>query len=224
MDKISCIIPAYNEAKRISEVLSVVLKHELINEIIVVNDGSTDNTLEVVKKFKNIKIINYKKNMGKSHAVYMAMKKAKNNLFLLLDSDLIGLNKENLTSLIMPVLNGNADLSISLRKNAPKIFRLIGLDFISGERVIPRSLVSNYSHMLKLSGFELEVFLNKHIINKNLRIKVVRWDNVISPYPNSKFGFVKGTYRFLNMCKQIFKSIGIFGFFSQIFKMLSLIV
>ena len=49
--ELSCIIPAYNEAPRIAAVLEAVLAHPLITEVIVVDDGSQDNTAEVAERY-----------------------------------------------------------------------------------------------------------------------------------------------------------------------------
>lgn len=67
MQKISCIIPIYNEKKRVCNILSVVTKINNIDEIICVDDASTDGTVNKIKsKFPTIKIIQHKKNYGKA--------------------------------------------------------------------------------------------------------------------------------------------------------------
>ena len=67
--KISIIIPVFNEEKTISRVLKKILNLKLIwkKEVIVVNDGSTDNTLKIIKKFKPRRIISYSQNRGKGY-------------------------------------------------------------------------------------------------------------------------------------------------------------
>ena len=64
---VSCIIPAYNERGRISNVLDVVCKHSHISEILVVDDGSTDGTHKEVENYKErkIRLIRLKKNKGR---------------------------------------------------------------------------------------------------------------------------------------------------------------
>ena len=79
MSKVSIIIPIFNEEKLIRKLLNKLKKIKLINnlkkEIICINDGSTDNTLNILKKFKFIKIIN-QKNFGKGFAVQQGIKQA----------------------------------------------------------------------------------------------------------------------------------------------------
>jgi len=222
MLKISCIIPAYNEGKRIAHVLKIIENHPLVNETIVINDGSTDNTAEVVRKFKKVKFLNNKKNLGKIKTMIRGLDICKNNTVMFIDSDLVGLTKEDIAELIKPVAEGRADITISLRKNAPWFWRIVGMDFISGERVFNKNIIKNHKELTKLPGWGLETYMNKQVIKNNLRIKVVRWNNVESPWPQEKFGYLKGTKRLMGMMIQVFRTGGLFGTIWMVPKMLSL--
>lgn len=87
-------IMAYNEEKNISNLLQELLKQKLsfVKEIVVVNDGSTDKTAGIVKKFlknKRIKLINIKKRGGKVSAINHFLKAAKSEILLLESADTI---------------------------------------------------------------------------------------------------------------------------------------
>ena len=90
--KLSIIIPAYNEEKLIKKSITLIQnylkKRKINNEIIVVNDGSSDNTLEIIKKLKKLRLISYKKNKGKGYAVRKGMLAARGDLMLFSDTDL----------------------------------------------------------------------------------------------------------------------------------------
>ena len=218
--KVSCIVPAYNEGKRIAKVLKVISDNNLVDEIIAINDGSADNTKKEIEKFKKVKLISYKKNQGKSHAIMLGIKEAKGKFIMFIDSDLIGLKKEDISNLIEPVISNEADVSISLRKNAPWICHKLGIDFISGERVIKREIVQDFNELKKMPGFAIEsAFINKRIIENKARIKIVKWNKVESPYPAAKFGFIKGNIRLARMILVIVRQIGIYGIIWQIIKM-----
>ena len=174
--KISCIIPVYNEGPRIAKVLKIICGHPVIDELIVVNDGSKDNSLDIIKQFKGIKIISYTLNKGKSYAIMEGLNAAKNNLVMLIDSDLVGLNKSNIHNLALPLIKNQADVSISLRKNSLLIYKLMGIDFVSGERVFNKNIFGNLKSLKRIPGFGLESLMNKRIIKKHLKIKIVRWD------------------------------------------------
>lgn len=90
LPKLSIIVPAYNEGKTIAEVLAG-LKKELDNklayEIIVVNDGSTDNSRETLEAIPYIKLINHKINRGYSSSLKTGIEKSQYDWVLTFDSD-----------------------------------------------------------------------------------------------------------------------------------------
>jgi len=173
--------------------LAVASAHPLIHEIIVVDDGSTDNTAEVVKLFPSIKLISYRMNRGKSFAMATGVAVAKCELLMLLDADLSGLADEHITALATPVLLGEADVSLSLRQNSLLVFRAIGLDFVSGERVIRKELLSEALEEISgLPRFGIEVFMNRKIIARRLTISVAHWPEVTQSRKTEKFGYWKG--------------------------------
>lgn len=220
MSKVSCIIPAFNEALRIETVLKAVYGHPLIDEILVIDDGSKDNTKDVVGKYDGVNLIVHEKNKGKSQTVVDGIIQSKGDILFLLDADLVGLTSENISDLIEPVISGRADISISMRKNSPWIDRKIGLDFISGERVFPKKLVqNNLDEMGKLAHFGLEVYLNKLIIKNKYRIKVVFWENVDSMWKYKKSGLFVGLKSDFFMILDILKTVSIFEVVRQFVKM-----
>lgn len=92
--KISIIIPAFNEAKRIGASIHTILDYltstSWTYEIIVIDDGSTDSTFAVVKTLKNkyIKLVSYNPNRGKGYAVHQGLCQARFDLVLFTDADL----------------------------------------------------------------------------------------------------------------------------------------
>lgn len=221
--KISCIICAFNEEKRISTVLNATKNHPYIDEVIVINDGSTDKTREIVEQFDFVKLISREKNGGKSKAMAKGIKEARNEILLFLDADLLHIKADDITKLVKPVIEGRADMSISLRKNSLWIYKKIGLDFVSGERVIYKKfLINKIENIKKLPGFGIEVFMNRIIIENKLRIEIVKWKNVISERKSNKMGFWKGTFGDLKMIKEILKVISFKEIILQNYRILKL--
>lgn len=90
--QLSVVIPAYNEAVRlgrnIENVIDYLAKNFPSHELIVVDDGSTDNTAEIVKKYKNIRLISYTPNQGKGYAIRMGVSQTSGETVLFMDADL----------------------------------------------------------------------------------------------------------------------------------------
>ena len=93
MIKASIYIPAYNAEKTISKVLESVFNQSIpFDEVIVVNDCSRDNTLNYLKPFSNLRVINNKENKGLSYCRNIALESSKNNYVASIDADVV-LNK-----------------------------------------------------------------------------------------------------------------------------------
>ncbi|MBL7078100.1 glycosyltransferase family 2 protein [Candidatus Shapirobacteria bacterium] len=115
--KVSCIIPAYNEVKNIKRVLALLVNFPLLSEIIVVNDGSTDKTGEIVKNnFPQVRLIILPKNQGKADALIAGAKAAKHPVLFFCDADLINLKKTHLNSLIKPVLGKKVKMMVGAQE------------------------------------------------------------------------------------------------------------
>ena len=211
--RITCIIPAYNEANRIADVLKVALDHPSLSEIIMVDDGSTDGTaaqaLEASALYGHFQLIRHETNRGKSSAIATGIEEATGDLLLFLDSDLKGLGLPAISALIKPVTEGDADVALSLRRNAPRLWHWLGVDYISGERIMPRALLSAHTETIRnLRGFGLEVFLNSLWIQQNLRLSVVEWPAVESTPKWQKLGWLRGALADMNMLADMFATVG----------------
>lgn len=214
---LSCIIPAYNEAPRIANIVKLALSAPSITEVCVIDDGSNDGTLDQVRRFPQIHLIAKTKNQGKTKAVIDGIEATKSSHLIFLDADLQNLTIEAIEALIAPVKSGEYDVSFSLRKNAPALWHLLGIDYISGERVIPRTLLVNkVDAMHNLPRFGLEVFMNEQIISNNLRLKIVPWTQVESPLKAQKQGILRGIWADVLMIMDIVRTIGFLKIIKQI--------
>lgn len=105
--KISVIIPAYNEEDNIITVIEKTKKNENVQEIIVVNNLSTDRTEELAKK-AGAKVVNC--NMqGKGYAMEAGMKIAQNDIIVFLDADIPGYSENIIYKLTQPIIERNID-------------------------------------------------------------------------------------------------------------------
>ena len=206
MHKVSCIIPAYNEASRIDKVLSIVSGHPSFAEVIVVDDGSKDTTTDVVRTFPNVRLICHEQNKGKSMAMYTGVTSAIGDIIVFIDADLVGLSQKDITALIDPVITDKARWSMSMRNNTPWHFRKLGLDYISGERVFHREdLTPILEDFKKVSGYGIETFLNLFLIKQGYSLAVVYWADTRFAWKSEKVGFWKGLKGEIKMSREINK-------------------
>ena len=219
LNKYSCIITAFNENPRILDVLKVAIKIKNVDEVIVVDDGSSDDTSNVIKSnFSQVKLIIHETNRGKVEAVRTGVNASKNNSLLLLDADLVGLVTGEIEKALDLFENGNLDCLVMLteadkyNKLIRKIFR--GTSYVAGDRIIKKVILQNVLKDTSLKNYGLEIAENKYLL-KN-KSKVARFQlSAIDLGKNSKYGIIKGTIGEIKMWRDIFKTAGFKFFFEQ---------
>jgi glycosyltransferase involved in cell wall biosynthesis len=118
--KLSIIMPVYNEAKYIDEIISLVCAvdiGDITKEIIIIESNSTDGTRELVKKYENkpeFKIIYEERPAGKGHAVRNGIKAATGDILLIQDADL-EYNPNEYPILLKPIIDGKAKFVLGSR-------------------------------------------------------------------------------------------------------------
>ncbi|MEE9379551.1 MAG: glycosyltransferase family 2 protein [Candidatus Lokiarchaeia archaeon] len=111
----SIVIPLYNEENSIKDLINRIPNHDLY-EIIIVDDGSTDNSVKRIKEITNreIKIIHHEKNQGYGAALLTGFKHATGDIIITMDSDGQH-NPEEIPYLIKPIINNQADVVVGSR-------------------------------------------------------------------------------------------------------------
>lgn len=220
MKKISCIISALNEGPRIGKVLKAVSNHPLIDEIIVVDDGSSDNTSEEALKFKDVKVIRHKKNMGKTKSMLDGCKNTKNELVMFLDADLVDLTPDNISRLVKPVMNGSVDLAIGMVKHDSSmhfIATIVGQGAYSGQRAMKKEIA--IENLKKVQGYGAEAIINQYVLDNNLKFIIVDWLNVKATLRFKEVGFKESFSSLIKTFNEIFTAVSPFKFLKQLLKM-----
>lgn len=100
--RITAIIPAYNEESTIGEVVKITNQNSMVEEVIVISDGSTDRTGKVAKQY-GAKVIELEENIGKGGAMLIGAVNSDADILLFLDADLIGLTTGHIDNLLLQI-------------------------------------------------------------------------------------------------------------------------
>ncbi len=187
--KISIIIPVYNEAATCVELINKVKNHPLEKEIIVVDDGSTDGSYELLSQVENITLLKHENNKGKGAAIQTAIPFIGGDIVILQDGDL-EYDPTDYDVLIRPIEAGEADIVFGsrwLKRKNPWSFHYFGNrlitffsnilnqrwinDMTSCYKAIPRNIFKQLE--LKSQGFGLEAEITAKVFKKGYRVKEV---------------------------------------------------
>ena len=181
--KISCIIPAFNEESTIIGVIKNVKKVKVINEIIVVDDSSTDNTYKNAKS-EGVRVIKNAKNKGKGAAIKTGISHSSGDIILFLDADLYSISPKKIASILQPLENDEADfVKTSFTRARGRVTELVVKPLfkvvfpfikfnqpLSGQFAIKRELL-NELRIDDKWGVDIQILLQ--LVKKGVRISEV---------------------------------------------------
>lgn len=184
MKKVTIIIPAYNEERTVAEVLKKVNSlslGDLKKEIIVIDDGSTDQTFNkirsVAKDIPSLYPIRHKKNKGKGAAVVSGIKKATGDIIVIQDADL-EYNPEDIPRLIKPILDNKAMVVYGTRLKTKPVFfgknRTPHLHHFFGNKLL--SLITSILYGSSISDMETGYKAMKQEVLSGIRLHARSFD------------------------------------------------
>lgn len=190
--ELSVIIPVYNEIDTIEEILKRVEQVNLAEELIIVDDGSTDGSREILKKIAHddpkIHLILHEKNQGKGSAVQTGIHASSSDLLLIQDADL-EYDPRDYASLLKPIEEGIADVVYGSRfLGAPRrttmfwhmianklltlmtniLFNSILSDMETGYKLFRREIIVDIP--LKSKRFDFEPEITAKLLKRKVRI------------------------------------------------------
>lgn len=189
--KITVIIPAFNEKNTIQEIVRRVQAMKMVDEIIIVDDGSTDGTRDLISNMdgkNNVRIILHEKNQGKGAAVRTGISAATGEVLMIQDADL-EYDPREYPNLMKPIEEGMADVVYGSRfLGAPHrailfwnmvanklltlmtniLYNNILTDMETGYKLFKREVVADIKIHAKRFDFEPE--FTAKILKKNVRV------------------------------------------------------
>ena len=221
--RVAAVVPAYNEGHTIGQVLAVLQQSPDIDEVIVVNDGSTDDTAERAAEL-GARVLNLYPNRGKGGAMKAWVQATladivlfihkpdyyepdlKEWIVLFIDADLVGLNHTHCTALLEPVLQGKADMTVGLFTGGRASTTLAQkmAPFLSGQRAVRREIVECIPE-LEDSRYGVEVAISRYASSNSIRVEKVPLQDVSQIMKEEKQGFVTGAKNRIMMYWEILK-------------------
>jgi len=200
--KVSAVIPAHNEQERIADVLDVVVGCSKLNEVIVVDDGSKDDTFKVAKRFPGVKVESLGSNKGKTQAMNRGVEVAKSPHILFLDADLKGLEESHIEKMIDKYQDCEMVIGIFHKgKWHTDLSQKIFSSHLSGQRILSEQTWNNLN-LNKVGEFGAEMALFK----MNLSVREVKLEGLTHVLKEEKMGFLNGLQARLKMYFHVVKA------------------
>ncbi len=203
MAQVAAIIPAFNEARTIGDVVGSVRRCALVHDVIVVSDGSRDATVRAAQQH-GARVIELSENLGKGGAIAAGLGSTTAQIILLLDGDLVGLTTKHVEDLLAPVLTGEAEISIGQIKR--DLIQTLFPNF-SGQRALRREVLEAIPN-LESTGFGIEAVLSRHVKASRLRTCTVQLGHLTHVPKLEKHGYLRGYVTKLKATWQIAKWSG----------------
>lgn len=214
--RVDVIIPAYNERENIEATVNAVKKIDGINKIIVVDDASGDDTVEIVKRL-DVDLIEMVENGGKGKAIKAGLKEVECDIVALLDGDL-GDSASELSKLMVPVIEGSADFTIAkfgkakkkggfgfvkqLAKKGVYFYTKQEIDTtLSGQRVYKKEIVDSINYIP--DRFGIEVAMTVESLNLGYRLKEVEVEMTHAETGRDLSGFMHRGRQFWDILKTL---------------------
>jgi polyisoprenyl-phosphate glycosyltransferase len=203
----TAIVAAYNEEKTIADVLTALTASPLIDEIIVVSDGSHDATVEIARTFEGVRTVALHENHGKGFAMAVGVATATNDTLFFCDGDMYNVTEDHISALVTPVLRGDCDMNIGVR-NRGDVANFLHLrmkcgPILSGIRVMHRKVFETVPPQYQ-SHYKIEAALNCFCSRAGFRQQetvIYGLDHVIK---ESKRGLADGLVSRWKMSREVF--------------------
>ncbi len=203
--KTSIIICAYNEEPTIKNVVSKCREYNPESEIIVVDDGSEDDTqkiLEALNKEIDFRYIRLDENQGKSNAMVLGVEKATKDIIMFFDADVSGIKPEHFEQLLEP-LKGEADMVLGSPSETLINYKVNPFKSLTGERTVYKKDLLPILDNMRDIRFGVETYMNLYFQAHGKVVKYTLLDGLTHPTKYDKTSATKATSEFISEGKEI---------------------
>jgi len=200
MEKISIIICSYNEEKTICEVVKACCQNNSESEIIVVDDGSTDNTevlLRQLYKEYNFSYIRLLENKGKSYAMVVGVENACNEIILFIDADISNLKQDHFQKILKPIIENEADMVLGQPEETLINYHINPFKSLTGQRALLKKDILPILNEIKVTRFGVETYINLYYQAHGKKVEYVMLDGLSHPTKFEKTTPLKATKEFI---------------------------
>ncbi len=184
MKKVSAIICAYNEEKTIKDVVRSVAIVPIISEIVVVNDGSTDKTKEIIEELRHeisFTAIHLNENKGKGYAMATGVEYSTSDIIVFIDADLSNLKEEHFEQLIKPIFNKECDMVLGQATETLINYKINPFKSFTGQRAMLKKDIQPILKEMKTSKFGVETLINLYFQAHKKSVKYVMLERLKHP-------------------------------------------
>lgn len=166
---VAALIPAYNEAATIADVVAVAQACAMVDEVVVIDNNSGDDTFEVASA-TGARTLQCRE-QGKGQAMKLGVESTDADIIMFLDADLLHLTVDHLERLIVPIRDDQADMTLGLFDRGPDLNPLFldVLPKLTGQRAMRRELFEGLD-MHDIRGYRVEAALNSRADELGMRI------------------------------------------------------
>lgn len=183
MRKISAIICAYNEEKTVREVVTTVCDY-FFDEVIVVNDGSTDGTDKILTELLNLSTLKYialPENKGKGYAMATGVENSTGEIIVFIDADLSNLKEEHFEQLLTPIFNNECDMVLGQATETLINYKFNPFKSFTGERAMLKKDIMPILEEMKTSKFGVETLINLYFQAHEKSVKYTMLEGLKHP-------------------------------------------
>lgn len=207
-EKVSIIICAYNEEENIEYVVRKCKEFNHESELLVIDDGSTDDTELILRNLEDelkFRYIRMPENKGKSHAMVMGVENATNEIILFWDADVKGIRNEHFDKLIDPFYDEENPVDMVMGSPSETLidYRVNPFKSLTGERAIRKKELEPILENIRDIQFGVETYINLYFQAHVKKVKYTLLEGLVHPTKYGKTTPVQATQELASETKEI---------------------